>query len=163
MSPPGCPGDRFSARSVFGIRHQIPDLSEPVRVPACQGCPAQCGDARLPPLALGPCRQPAQPILTSGGSLCFQSPETLPHPRHPVKGQCRGPKPRFQRRASSHHGRPPAVRRGCLLAPPEPNEYRTSTLLCQVRGPSRFRSGSPQFAGPAGNLTNIPPNKHYVK
>lgn len=33
-----------------------------------------------------PCRHPAQPILTSGGSLCFQSPETLLHPRPPVKG-----------------------------------------------------------------------------
>ena len=47
------PGDPPSARSVFGIRHQIPDSSEPARVPACQGIPARRGNARLPPLASG--------------------------------------------------------------------------------------------------------------
>jgi hypothetical protein len=82
-------------------------------------------------------------------------------------GPCQGRFPRtevpFRRRASSHHGRLAAARRGRLLAPLEPNEYRTFTSLCQVLGPSRFRSGSPRLVSPAGNQTNIPPAKHYVK
>lgn len=49
------PGQKasLSARSVFGIRPQIPDSSAPARVPACQGIPTQRGSARLPPLASG--------------------------------------------------------------------------------------------------------------
>lgn len=156
-------GAMLSARSVFGIRHPDTGL---IRICACASL-SRLPDAKrrssLAAAGLWPRRHPAQPILTSGGSLCFQSPETLPHPQRPVKGVRRGPKSRFRRRASLQRGRRAAARRGRLVTSPEPNEYRTSTLLCQVQGPSRLRAGLPQSVGHAGNLTNVPLDTHYVK
>jgi hypothetical protein len=97
------------------------------------------------------------------GIALFPEPGDFTASPAPCQGPSRGPKSRFQRRASLHHGRLAAARRGRFVASPEPNEYRTSTSLCQVPGPSRFRSGSLWPVGPASDSTNVPPAKHYVK
>ena len=126
--PPLAPSSAYAPSSGLIRTCTCASLSRLPRAKRCCTCAAT---------GLRPRRHPAQPILTSGGSLRFQSPETLPHPQRPVKGACEDRSPASRDARFSTHGRLPAARRGRSLASPEPNDYRTSTSLCQVPGPSR--------------------------
>ena len=121
--------------------HQMPDDSESARVPACQGLPARKSLAHLLPVVSDHASIWLNRSSRSGGSLRFQSPETLPHPPRPVKGFPEDRSPASRDAHHLPHGRLAAARRGRSLASPEPNDYRTSTLLCQVPGPARSRAG----------------------
>jgi len=139
LATPKAQERKLSARSVFGIRHQIPDSSEPARVPACQGNPTRKGDARLPPLASG---HAGNRLIRSSrpGDRSVSRARRLYRVLDPLsRALFEDRESSFQRRASAPHGRLAAVRRGRSLASPESHDYRTSTSLCQVRGSRRFR------------------------